>query len=171
MTLTDKLCTIRPETCIENVNKSNLFTNKANAMLTYFGSQLTSSVQDMIPLSCFSLSMPFLTTIVRNKSQCLIHVHKAVRQCAPCSYHAIITPLSVQNFDGGQSRCNPVASVTIFRVCLMYSLLATPPETTYSGAQVEEQNFWLAQKVWSGILTKCQFTTGIYWLKFLNIVK
>ncbi len=37
----------------------------------------------------------------------------------------------MHNFGGGQSRCNPVASVTIFRVCLMYSLLATPPETTY----------------------------------------
>jgi len=72
-----------------------------------------------------------------------------------------MTPLSVQSFDGGHSRCNPVASVTIFRVCLMYSLLATPPETTYRGAQDEELKFWLG---WSGIFTKCQFTKGIYWL-------
>lgn len=74
-----------------------------------------------------------------------MHVIEAVRQCAPVlsPYHAIMTPLSVQSFEGGQSRCSPVASVTIFRVCLMYSLLATPPETTYRGAQEEELNFWL----------------------------
>lgn len=78
---------------------------------------------------------PLLVLVVRNSKLCIKRVKgiktRLKRTFSP--YHAIITPLSVQNLLGGQSNCNPVASVTILRVSLMYSLLATPPDTTCRG--------------------------------------
>lgn len=51
------------------------------------------------------------------------------------SHHAIIMPLSVQSLGGGQFSDNPFASVTICKTFMMYSLLATPPETTWDEAR------------------------------------
>lgn len=58
--------------------------------------------------------------------------------CAPAmlfkdsnSYHAIITPLSVQSFGGGHSKAKSFASARFCRAFRIYWLLATPPDTTW----------------------------------------
>lgn len=46
------------------------------------------------------------------------------------THHAIMTPLSVQSLGGGQTSLAEYFWHTCCRHCLMYWLLATPPDTT-----------------------------------------